>query len=255
MPTSSDLVFRVPTSWHSLSNRQLSYLCSLLAAGFEEQEVRLRMLLHCGSLTPATPPRHALPTDHYFYHYSQRKPLRITAAEFERHLAAFDFIASPPTAPLLPPIDNRRPTDPFLTDLPFGHYLVVQNYYLRHTLSRQPELLTQIARILWDFDDNDPDPSPDTQLIYHTALHLFFIGLSAWLARQFPYLYGDSNDDCQGAPPDIEAQRAQTDAMIRALTGGDVTKEDQVQNVPTIRALTELNEKAREARELKQMNK
>ena len=38
-------------------------------------------------------------------------------------------------------------------------------------------------------------------------------------------------------------------AEIRALTGGDITKENQVLSMDCWRALTELNEKARETQE------
>ena len=41
-------------------------------------------------------------------------------------------------------------------------------------------------------------------------------------------------------------------AEIRALTGGDITKEREVLQMDCWRALTELNEKAREAQELQQ---
>jgi uncharacterized protein YbjQ (UPF0145 family) len=40
-------------------------------------------------------------------------------------------------------------------------------------------------------------------------------------------------------------------AEIRALTGGDITKEQAVLEMDCWRALTELNEKAREAQEFK----
>ena len=43
-------------------------------------------------------------------------------------------------------------------------------------------------------------------------------------------------------------------AMIRALTGGDVVKEEKVLAIETHRALIELNEKAREAREFNELN-
>ena len=39
------------------------------------------------------------------------------------------------------------------------------------------------------------------------------------------------------------------DAQIRALTEGDITKEETIKALPCWRALTELNEKAREAKE------
>lgn len=41
-----------------------------------------------------------------------------------------------------------------------------------------------------------------------------------------------------------------TDAQLRLLTDGDVTKEQAVRQVDCKRALTELNAKAKEAREM-----
>ena len=41
-------------------------------------------------------------------------------------------------------------------------------------------------------------------------------------------------------------------AQIRALTGGDITKEKEVMSMDCWRALTELNEKAREQQEFNQ---
>ena len=49
----------------------------------------------------------------------------------------------------------------------------------------------------------------------------------------------------------VEAMNAQ----IRALTGGDVTKEKEIFAIDTWRALTELNAKAREAEEFKKSMK
>ena len=43
--------------------------------------------------------------------------------------------------------------------------------------------------------------------------------------------------------------------MIRALTGGDITKEAAIMKMDTWRALTELDAKAREAEELRKAAK
>ena len=52
-------------------------------------------------------------------------------------------------------------------------------------------------------------------------------------------------------------QRLQTamDNQIRALTKGDVTKETEVLNTDTLRALTELNAMAREYQDLERESK
>ena len=55
---------------------------------------------------------------------------------------------------------------------------------------------------------------------------------------------------------DIYSQlRESTNAMIRALTGGDITKEAAIMKMDTWRALTELDAKAREVEELRKATK
>lgn len=251
MPTPSNIFFQVPTSWSGFSQRQLSYYYSLLAAGYDTPELRLRLFLHCARLTPATPPRHAKTSDHYYYHPMHAKTLRITANEIEVHLSEFNFLQEPPTFPMLAPIANKHPVPPMLNEMPFGQFLELQNYYVQFLLYNRSEALTAIARILWRFEDEEPDPTPDDELIYHAAIHLYMAGLSPWLARQFPELFRGEG----GGNLDTERQREQTNAMIRALTAGDITREEAVLKAYAHRALTELNEKAREARELKAASK
>ena len=57
-----------------------------------------------------------------------------------------------------------------------------------------------------------------------------------------------------GASLAIHLQEAM-DAQIRALTKGDVTKEAEVLQLDTWRALTELNAQAKEYEELRRNNK
>ena len=59
-----------------------------------------------------------------------------------------------------------------------------------------------------------------------------------------------------GTSPDLSRQPQEAmDAQIRALTKGDVTKEAEVLQLDTWRALTELNAQAKEYEELRRNNK
>lgn len=57
------------------------------------------------------------------------------------------------------------------------------------------------------------------------------------------------------APPIGEVLRTAMNAQIRALTGGDITKEEAVLSMDTWRALTELEAKAKEAEDIKRQTK
>ena len=57
------------------------------------------------------------------------------------------------------------------------------------------------------------------------------------------------------APPIGEVLRTAMNAQIRALTGGDITKEEAVLSMDTWRALTELDAKAKEVEDTKRQTK
>ena len=57
------------------------------------------------------------------------------------------------------------------------------------------------------------------------------------------------------APPIGEVLRTAMNAQIRALTGGDITKEEAVLSMDTWRALTELDAKAKEVEDIKRQTK
>ena len=85
-----------------------------------------------------------------------------------------------------------------------------------------------------------------------TEMMLFFwwFSLKSWLSIEFSDLFSPAGD----STGDINLRRI-NDAQIRLLTGGDITKEETVFNSNARRALTELNEKAREAKEREQQLK
>ena len=74
-------------------------------------------------------------------------------------------------------------------------------------------------------------------------------------ARLYPNFLSsvpDDNSNLLGSDPRIGEQLRQAmNAQIRALTGGDITKEEQILQMDCHRALTELDAKAREAEEMR----
>ena len=86
-----------------------------------------------------------------------------------------------------------------------------------------------------------------------------FSSLKHYFARLFPHFLqpmSSSSEDLLGyAPPIGEVLRTAMNAQIRALTGGDITKEEAVLSMDTWRALTELDAKAKEVEDIKRQTK
>ena len=74
----------------------------------------------------------------------------------------------------------------------------------------------------------------------------WFAHVKSVFAERWPFFFRRVDADIEEM--DIDLMGAM-DAQIRALTEGDITKEETIKQLPCWRALTELNQKAREAKE------
>ena len=139
--------------------------------------------------------------------------------------------------------------------MPFEQYLYVDNLFQGYLNTQSDELLLQIAQVLYASDDVKPTKAHLVGIFYWMA------SLKQYFAVQFPNFYRPASNNSDGnllgnSQPDIYRQlRDSTNAMIRALTGGDITKESTIMKMDTWRALTELDAKTREAEELRKATK
>ena len=95
---------------------------------------------------------------------------------------------------------------------------------------------------------------------HHVAAMLVFRAFKDHIARQYPDLFAAPDPDDNmfggaGSGTDPASVSETINAQIRALTKGDITAEQRILDSPMRRALTELNQLAREARELKELYK
>lgn len=138
--------------------------------------------------------------------------------------------------------------------VPFEKYLYIENLFQGYLNTQSDELLLQMAQVLYASDHVKPSKAHLVGIFYWTA------SLKQYFASQFPNFYKPaSNTDSNllgSGQADIYRQlRDSTNAMIRALTGGDITKEERILKMDTWRALTELDAKARDAEELRKITK
>lgn len=231
-PSSSDneptITVNLPTTWAALTPAQLRYLCTLLASGhFTTDEVKAYFLIR---LTGAAGIIHP-------------ERLTLTLGALTEHL---DFIDQPPTAPVrYDRVGEATPVHPLLSGVPFRSYLEVENYYQGYLQTRNPEAIDALGAILYPGHTGPFTPNERYMLL------LWLVGMKQQYANLFPDLFRATTTD----PDDQPDPRDIMNAEIRALTAGDITKTEAVLTADTLTALTELNAKAREARELEKKMK
>lgn len=152
-----------------------------------------------------------------------------------------NFLYQPNHHPvMLDGIGKRKPAyDNLLHGFPFGKYLMCENLYQSYLSSGNEDTLRDMANILYQGEDRQAKPYELFSLfLYWGAIKMMFSNL-------FPHLFalGDAQEEA-----DLTSVM---NAQIRALTGGDVTKEDIILNTDTWRALTELDAKVKELNDIK----
>jgi len=243
----------LPTAWEQLTDRQLRYVCRLLSTGFSTEDIETFFVLRS---LPAHLPRLAL----YQLAY---------ATEFVR------FLGTPPAVPVRPAkIGRATALAPDLQDITFAQYLLIDNFYAAFLSlqSDQSHLSFQSLQSLQSSETREPrEPSETSETTKATEaatalLSALYVGYKAsryqpwhavaavlWLTglkAQHVLLYPDLFHTAAAAAAPTD-QRTQMETMIRALTDGDITKRDAVLQSPLPAALYELNEKAREAEDVR----
>lgn len=239
----------LPQGWHALTPAEGRYVCRLAACGrFAPVEIRARFL--------ARHLRRAKPAKEGGQGGANAAPAAVSAAEAVQRLAWLD---TPPAFPVLfAPEGARRVINPTLAGVPFADYLRLTNLYraalaaydgtsVESASAKAAPALRAIRRIAyrprpsWRAIARGGTPSPAECY----ALLLWLASWHKWAAARWPELFTAA----MGSAAPALSPEAVMDAQIRALTGGDITKEEEILRADTFRALSELNAKAREARE------
>lgn len=249
LPTFSDdgvLHFTLPTRWAELTQKQLRYIffARTLYGDRATEYILCRFLGLVIVRRDAAGWLCSVATD------KGKVMFHLTADMLAGHLEQVDYLLDVPETPVrFDTIGGLHAADAMLHGVPFATWLKVENYYQGYLMSGRDEALDGIIRQLYHGEKDGRNCFTPAGRLMAFA---WVAALKECFTRQFPDLYAPATGSGEDAPDVMAAMNAQ----IRALTGGDITKESLVLESDTWRALTELNEKAREAKELrKQLNK
>lgn len=226
------IILDLPKGWDDLAPDQLQYIYTLLAEGHSMERVKALLMFRIGKWSLSDGRQLSL-------HDVAQIDIHVLADAL-RHLDWMDAPANPPVRLLV--IDGHACTaDPQLHQVDFGTYLILENLWQAYL--RQPENLRPIAQ-LNDYLYGAPLDTP--LAIYNTTA--WFAAIKALFEHTWPDLFKPSPSTGGAEVPDMAEVM---NAELRALTGGDVTKEAAVRAVGCWRALEELNAKVKESKQHK----
>ena len=255
------------TSWLKMTQRQLRYVLTLLSLFDDLTVVKTYMLFRLGGIhiegSALRVTRDQPVAFSCWFRPAWWKPRRwftLEAWQIESMIRQFDFIDPFDGMDVrLERIHGCRAVDDILDHYPFGDYLLAEQYYQLAVSSGKPEMIERLACFLYErrgIVKLNHFPWRWIGWVHPERLSLspaeqmgtlrWFAHVKSVFAERWPYFFRRIEGDID--EQDIDLMGAM-DAQIRALTDGDITKEETIKALPCWRALTELNQKARESKE------
>lgn len=240
----------LPTSWAELSDKQLHMVYSLFARDLSAAEVKTLCLMKWNGLKMLS----QLPGKRFLIKRG-KEIVSLSSRQIQQATSVLDYLDSFAPMPVrISRIGKHRALLADFEKVPFEQFLYVENLFQGYLNTQNDKLLLQMAQVLYASDHVKPDKAQLVGIFYWMAsLKQYFAGLFSNFYK--PASANDGNLLGSGQTDLYNQLRDSTNAMIRALTGGDITKEAAIMKMDTWRALTELDAKAREAEEIRKATK
>lgn len=241
----------LPSSWADLSQKELAGVLRILSSdGYSGDYstlfaifcflARLKIVRRSGDSFLCRIEAVARPGNKNRFVFLWLSPIVIA-----EHLESISFFFSPGGLPVrLDEWHGAKAVDARLHGVSFGQYLQLENLYQGFISSRDSRAVLSIAKILY------PGIKPKyVDDVFTFGLLQWLVQVKTLFASTWPNFFRPAGGEVS-APSMLEIMNNE----IRALTGGDVAKEEVVFEVECWRALTELDFKAKEAEEYKRIS-
>ena len=237
-------------SWADLSDPQLLFFFRQLATDKPMAEIQTQCLCQWANVLV----RCCLYGSVYLVQHGKQQAT-LTLHQFVCAITALDFLKSFPPYPIrIRTFGKAAAIAADFQGVPFSTFISADNYYQGFLHTKNEALLNHLATLLYPKVKKSKLSTP---LLLNTFY--WFSSQKHYFAQLFPHFLQPMPADEQNllgyAPPIGEVLRTAMNAQIRALTGGDITKEEAVLSMDTWRALTELDAKAKEVENIKRQTK
>lgn len=256
--------FKAPSSWAELSEEQLRYVLSVMSIHHDHIVIKCYLLARFCGLTVHKYTRTGWKCSVKCGESDENgdtktgkvreRVLYISAAEILSLLKNFDFIDKfTDFRPLQRASDVLlTAVDSMLHDVSFYDYLNIEKNYQLFMLNQEDKFLSKMAHLMYRTEDGSADETANFEPYELLGVFMWFSSVKEYFAANFTHFFKPAREGGELRRVDIlPAMQAQ----IRALTDGDVTKQQAVYNTDCWAALTELDNKAREAEEFKERNR
>lgn len=229
-----------PKRWADLTEDQLIYVSGQLMSERTEFELAVRVFIYCCGIDIEKHTGEKAIVRIGKRYAEMDKELFIQGAEsvqwITRSLIGFEPLRS---------LGDGKPCDSSFEGVEFEKYIACENWYQAYLATRSTDYLCCLAAELYGCaSDRMRKESPERLF---TAF-LWYGGIKQRFAKEFPHYFRKVESGSSSG--ENMKMREMIFATMRALTGGDITKTENVLRADTWSALYELDSKAHETMEM-----
>ena len=233
----------IPKSWQELPDKELRYVFRLLNGSFTITQVQARCLLRWAGM------RVLRQEGALFVVRYKKQVFPISALQITEAISNLEWLGDFPSYPVrLSRIGFHRAVRADLQNVTFEDFLTLDNLYQGYLQTQKAALLHDMALILYQARFIRLTKEEATCIFY------WFTSVKRYFASLFTNFFSSATDG-EVFSPSYKQLQDNVNTQIRALTGGDITKEREVLRMDCWRALTELDAKAKDYDELKKVTK
>ena len=233
----------IPKSWQELPDKELRYVFRLLNGSFTITQVKARCLLRWAGM------RVLRQEGALFVVRYKKQVFPISALQITEAISNLEWLGDFPSVPVrLSRIGFHRAVRADLQNVTFEDFLTLDNLYQGYLQTQKADLLHDMALILYQARFIRLTKEEATCIFY------WFTSVKRYFASLFTHFFSSATDG-EAFSPSYKQLQDNVNTQIRALTGGDITKEREVLRMDCWRALTELDAKAKDYDELKKVTK
>lgn len=258
---------KAPTSWKEMSQEQLRYVLELLSKQYNHTVIKTYMFVYFCDI-------HLLKKTRFGWKFwvmddDVKRIIYLPIGHIRNFIKQFDFIDQLEDMDCrLDAVCGLHAADVHLQkDVTFEEYLYAEKYYQIFIETKDMEWLDNVAMWLYrdshgraaghgDAVDDNGKTIEEMTLTpgERTGTMLWYDHVKREMSKAFPHFFKKVEPDEDGEPRHVNFIELYN-IQLRALTGGDATKEREVLQLDCWRALTELDAKARESEELEKIKK
>lgn len=233
----------IPKSWQELSDKQLRFVYRLLNGNYSLAQVKTMCLIKWGKM------RVLRQEGALFIMRYKKQVFPISALQIAEAIQNMEWLGNFPQFPVrLSRIGFHRPVRADFQDVSFEDFLTLDNLYQGYLQTQNKQLLQEMACILYKSRFIKLNQEEATSIFY------WFTSMKRYFANLFSHFFTNAQEGT-GTSLSFKHLQENMNTQIRALTGGDITKERDVLRMDCWRALTELDAKAKDYEDLQKQTK